>query len=37
MKMDDFKVAPKQMDELKKQMEQFRKDFNLQDLQTDPI
>jgi len=25
------------MDELKKQMEQFRKDFNLQDLQTDPI
>jgi uncharacterized membrane protein (DUF106 family) len=35
--MDDFKVDRKQMDELKRQMEQFRNDFDSVDLQSAPI
>jgi membrane-associated protease RseP (regulator of RpoE activity) len=36
LKMDDFKVDPKQMDELKQQMDEFRKDFKTEDFKIDP-
>jgi len=36
LKMDNFKVDPKQMDELKKQMEEFGKAFKAEDFKIDP-
>ena len=36
LKMDDFKVDPKQMDELKKQMDEFGKNFKAEDFKIDP-
>ena len=36
MKIEDFKVDPKQMEKLKKQMEEFRKSFKMEDLQVAP-
>ena len=35
LKMDDFKVDPKQMNELKQQMEQFQKDFKEEEFKID--
>ncbi len=35
-KMDDFKVDPKQMHEMKQQMDQFQKNFKAEDFKIDP-
>jgi C-terminal processing protease CtpA/Prc len=36
IKIEDFKVDPKQMEELKKQMDEFRKNFKVEGLQVAP-
>jgi uncharacterized membrane protein (DUF106 family) len=35
-KSEDFKIDQKQMDELKQQMEEFRKNFKSEDFKIDP-
>jgi serine protease Do len=37
LKMDDFKIDPKQMDDLKQQMDQFQQNFKLQDPENAPM
>jgi serine protease Do len=36
IKIEDFKIDPKQMEELKKQMSEFEKNFKIEDFKVDP-